>query len=76
MNVEDEGAFGILNKFVNCFFPSRWVTRDGDDILGEDGEPTSEAHPINTKALVEFHTYGDVATLLGLCPWDFIAFCF
>ena len=54
----DEEAYGILNKFVDGFFPSRWVTREGDDIPDEDGYPTFEACPINTKALVECQSYG------------------
>ena len=65
MSIEDEEAYGILNKFVDGFFSARWVTREGDDILDEDGYPTFEARPINTKALVEFQSYGQAIDLLG-----------
>ena len=54
MSVEDEEAYGVLNIFVDGFFPTRWVTREGHDVLDEDGEPMFEARPINTKALVEY----------------------
>ncbi|CAI8591638.1 unnamed protein product [Vicia faba] len=53
MNAGDEEVYGVLNKFVDGFFPARWVTREGNDILDEDGESTFEARSINTKALVE-----------------------
>ena len=66
MSAEDEEAYGILNKFVDAFFPARWVTREGDDILDEDGYPMFEARPINTKALVECQSYGQAVDLLGL----------
>ena len=58
MSVEDEEAYGILNKFVDGFFPAQWVTMEGDDILDEVGEPTFEARPINTKVFVKFQSYG------------------
>ena len=58
MSVEDEEAYIFLCKFVGGFFPTRWVTREGDDILDEDGYPTCEARPINTKALIECQSYG------------------
>ena len=73
MDAEDEWDFGILNKFVDGFFPFRLVTRERDDILGEYVEPTFEARPINTKALVKYRTYGDVVVLLGLCLHHSIA---
>ena len=76
MGVEDEESFGVLNRFVDGFFPSRWVTREGHDILEEDGEPTFEAHPINTKALVECRTYGQAVNLLGFCSRDLLYFYF
>ena len=76
MSVKDEGAFSILNRFVNGFFPSRWVTREGDDVIDEDGEHTFHARPINTKALIKCHTYVQVVAILGLCLCDSIAFCF
>ena len=65
MSTEDEEDYSVLNKFVDGFFPARWVTREGNDILDEDGEPTFEARPINTKALVECQSYGLVIDLLG-----------
>ena len=65
MSVEDEEAYAVLCKFVDGFFPARWVTRRGDDILDEDGYPTFEVHPINTKALVECQSYGQAVDLIG-----------
>ena len=76
MSVEDEESFGVLNQFVNGFFPSRWITREGHDILDKDGEPTFEARPINTKALVECRTYRKAVNLLGLCSCDLLYFYF
>ena len=58
ITAESEEAYSVLNKFFDCFFLARWVTREGNDILDEDGEPTFEARPINTKALVECQSYG------------------
>ncbi|CAI8617795.1 unnamed protein product [Vicia faba] len=40
MSVEDDEACVVLCKFVDGFFPARWVTREGGDILDEDGYPT------------------------------------
>ena len=65
MSAEDEEAYVVLCKFVDSFFPVRWVTREGDDILDEDGYPTFEARPINTKVLVECQSYGKAVALLG-----------
>ena len=65
MCAEDEEAYVVLYKFVDGFFPARWVTREGDDILDEDGYPTFKARPINTKALVECQSYGQAVDLLG-----------
>ena len=76
MGVEDEQAIGVLNRFVDGFFPSRWVTREGHDILDEDGEPTFEACPINMKALVEYRTYRQAVNLLGFCSRDLLHFYF
>ena len=81
MSAEDEEAYGVLNWFIDGFFPARWVTREGRDILNEDGEPTFEARPINTKVLVEYRSYGRVMDLLGFCLLDFTIlllsfFCF
>ena len=56
MSVEDEEAFSVLNHVIDGLFPSRWVMMEGNDILDKDGEPTFEARPINTKALVKCHT--------------------
>ena len=39
MSSDDEEAYGVLNRFVDGFFPARWVTREGHDILDEDDEP-------------------------------------
>ena len=76
MSAEDEEAYGILCKYVDSFFPARWVTREGEDILDEDGYPTFEARPIDTKALVECQSYGKAVDLLGflLLSCSFIPF--
>ena len=76
MSVADEEAYVVLNKFVDGFFPDRWVTREGDDVLDEDGEPTVEARLINTKALVEYQSYGQAVELLGFLLTLLIAFFF
>ena len=65
MSTEDEEAYVVLCKFVDGFFPARWVTRDGDHIPDEDGYLMFEARPINTKALVECQSYRQVVDLLG-----------
>ena len=65
MSTEDEEAYGTLCRYVDSFFPARWATREGKYILDEDGYPTFEALPINTKALVECQSYGQAANLLG-----------
>ncbi|KAL5080186.1 hypothetical protein RYX36_008607 [Vicia faba] len=59
--MDDEGR----PIYVDIFFPARWATREGKDILNEDGYPTFEARPIDTKALVECQSYGQAANLLG-----------
>ena len=74
MSAEDEEAYGVLNRFIDGFFPARWVMREGHDILDEDGEMTFEVHPINTKALVEFRSYGEAVNILGLCSLYFSIF--
>ena len=76
MSGEDEEAYDVLNRFVDGFFLARWVTREGHDILDEDGEPTFEARPINTKALVECQTYEHVVNLLCFCSRDLLYFYF
>ena len=78
MSAEDEEAYGVLNKFFDGFFPARWVTREGDEVLDEDGYLMFEAHPINTKALVEFQSYGKAVDLLGflLCSIDILLYLF
>ena len=58
MTAKDEEAYNVLNRFVDGFFPARWIMREGHDILNEDGEPMFEARPINTKALIKFRSYG------------------
>ena len=65
MSIEDEEAYGVLNRFVDGFFPARWVTREGHDVFDEDGEPTFEARLIYTKVLVECQSYGQAVDLLG-----------
>ena len=65
MSVEDEEAYGTLCKYVDSFFPARWVTREGEDILDEEGYPIFEARPIDTKVLVECQSYGQAVDLLG-----------
>ena len=37
----------------------------GKDILDEEGYPTFEARPIDTKALIECQSYGQAVDLLG-----------
>ena len=74
MSAEDEEAYGILNNFIDGFFPAQWVTREGNNILDEDGEPMFEARPINTNALVECQSYGKVVELLGFLLTLLIAF--
>ena len=65
MSPEDEKAYGTLCRYVDSFFPARWATREGKDILDEEGYPTFEARPIDTKALVECQSFGQAANLLG-----------
>ena len=65
MSTEDEEAYSTLCRYVDSFFPARWATREGKDILDEEGYPTFEARPIGTKALVECQSYGKAVDLLG-----------
>ncbi|CAI8601241.1 unnamed protein product [Vicia faba] len=65
MSVEDEEAYGVLNHFVDGFFHAKWVTQEGRNILDEDDDPMFEARSINTKALVEYQSYGQAVDLLG-----------
>ena len=72
MSTEDEEAYGTLCRYVDSFFPARWATREGKDILDEDGYPTFEARPIDTKALVECQSFGQAKNLLGLYFFRFV----
>ena len=66
MSADNGETYGVLNRFIDDFFPVQWVTREEHNILDKDGEPMFEARPINTKVLVEFRSYGQVVALLGL----------
>ena len=65
MSAEDEYTYGILTRFVDGFFPSRWVMREEHDILDEDDESMFEACSINTNTLLECRTYEQAMNLLG-----------
>src|SRR4051812_29499209 len=62
---QDRESYSVLCKYVDSFTMSRWVTRNGDLILDEEGVPCTEQRPINTKALLACRTPEETWTLLG-----------
>ena len=73
---EDEKAYDTLCRFVDSFHPARWATREGEDVLDEEGYPTFEARPIDTKALVECQSFRQAARLLGRLLLEFLCLSF
>ena len=76
MGSEDEKAYDTLCRYVDSFHPARWATREGEDVLDEEGYPTFEARPIDTKALVECQSFGQAARLLGRLLLEFACHLF
>ena len=73
---EDEEAYATLCRFVDSFHPTRWATREGEDVLDAEGYPTFESRPIDTKALVECQTFRQAARLLGRLLLEFLCSSF
>src|SRR3954471_3821460 len=65
---QDRESYSVLCKYVDSFTMSRWVTRNGDLVLDEEGVPVTEQRPINTKALLACRTPEETWTLLGCAP--------
>ena len=76
MGSEDEQAYDTLCRYIDSFHPARWSTREGEDVLDEEGYPTFEARPIDTKALVECQTFRQAARLLGRLLLEFLCLSF
>ena len=76
MGDEDEDSYGKLVKFVDDFFPTQWVKREGEDFLNNDSEPVFGARVINTKALLECNSYKECVALLYICSRVFFLLFF
>ncbi|XP_058768189.1 uncharacterized protein LOC131641912 [Vicia villosa] len=65
LDEQDAESYSVLCKYVDSFTMSRWVTRNGNPVLDENGVPVVEQRPINTRALLSCRTPEETRSLLG-----------